>query len=217
MSSLARSLLVLSTSLAFACGGGGLGNTTDAGGTQDLATSGKDAAVTIDAAVSTDSAVSSSDFATAGDFSGIACGTMTCATGSVCCIKQSGSTVQQMCVTGTSCADGGITAACDGPEDCSSASPSCCADIVFDQGQMSTNGAAMCTASCPGSASVGNNSGEIKTKLCHNAGECVGYTGNTQFGMLPYDHCCGYTGATYRFCAPKAAEQITSGIDCGSP
>lgn len=215
MTSLARSLLVLSTSLAFACGDGGLGHGADGGGTKDMTTKTDDAAVTMDAATGTDGAASTTDFASAGDFGGISCGTATCGAGSVCCIQQSGTTVQQMCVTGTTCADGGITAACDGPEDCSTAAPSCCADVTFDQTSMTGGGNAMCTATCPGSATFANNKGAITTKLCHSAGDCMNYSGSTPAGPMPYDHCCSRMGATYKFCAPAATAQFASGVDCG--
>ena len=218
MTSLVRSLLVCHVLvLGVACkSSSGLGGNGDAGTTHDLATSGSDAAPAVDSSVTgSDGAVATTDFASSADFAGVSCGTATCGAGSVCCITNNGTSVSQACMAGTTCGDAGITAACDGPEDCSTSAPSCCADLTFDQTSMSGGGNAMCTASCPASATATDTKGEIKTKLCHNAGDCTNYSGSTPFGTFPYDHCCSYTGATSKFCAPAATAQSVSGVDCG--
>ena len=217
MTSLVRSLLVCHVLvLGVACHhSSGLGGNGDASSAPDLAKSGSDAAVVVDSSVPTDGAAGATDFASNADFGGVSCGTETCGTGSVCCITQNGMTATQACMAGTSCADGGITAACDGPEDCSSASPSCCANLTFDQTSMTGAGNAMCTASCPGSATFANNKGAISTKLCHSAGDCMNYSGSTPAGPMPYDHCCSRVGAGYKFCAPAATAQFAMGVDCG--
>jgi hypothetical protein len=200
-------VLSFATVLVTACGGGGLkpgGN--DGGADQGVADMTMMSLLDMPA-------VQFADIAGI-DFKGVACGNQTCGTGESCCISPNGNTLEQTCVTGSSCTsdDGGtIDATCDGPEDCASGTPNCCADISIGGG--SPSGGAMCTASCPASAGQGGGAG-ISTKLCHNGADCVGYSGSTPLGTLDFDSCCTYAGVSYSFCAPSLITGLAQGITC---
>jgi hypothetical protein len=190
-----------------ACGSNGL-KTGDAGATKDMS------------APQPDQSMPVGDmpppvvFDLAGlDFKGVSCGQMTCGASQTCCVAASAQGVAQMCVDGDSCGDGGITASCDGPEDCSGGTPSCCADISVGGGTPS--GGAMCTSTCMASASAGGGGGAmIETKLCHSPADCTNYAGSTPLGTLDFDSCCTYTGVAYRFCAPGIITGFDQNITC---
>jgi hypothetical protein len=142
------------------------------------------------------------------DFAGVACGTSTCSGGDQCCF-QSGT------ATGcaASCSDGGIPAGCDGPEDCSGGTPICCGSLDAPL-TGSPSGQTACAASCTGVAiamiGVG---GSITSKICHNAADCVGYSGTAALMTRPFDICCHPNGATVGFCAPNTAAAFP-GLTC---
>jgi hypothetical protein len=141
---------------------------------------------------------------------GVSCGNQTCAVGSVCCVTPGSGSANFMCKSSGSCGDGGATLACDGPEDCSSSSPDCCATAKFmlgqgDMGGVTPQGAdAMCTADAACPASVDLTAGELHTKLCHTAGDCVGYSGMLPLvGAADFNGCCTSAQAPgIQFCAP---------------
>jgi hypothetical protein len=139
---------------------------------------------------------------------GVACGGMTCSTSQSCCVQVMGMTPTSSCIAaGGQCA-GGAVLACDGPEDCSSASKYCCGTIKFMQGNpdggtpVFNGGDAMCTATCD--FSFGQS--QVKTRLCQADVDCAGLTA---FGMA-VDKCCSSAQAPgIKFCAAPIA-----GITC---
>jgi hypothetical protein len=173
---------------------------------------------------SQDSSTTSQDLSTASDlsstdFDGVHCGTMTCGSGSTCCLVPNTNTkmVDAMCVSGSACSPSSISASCDGPEDCSPGTPNCCAYLMIgNQNQLSGN--ASCTQSCPGSATVtSGGGGTLTSRLCHSPGDCVGYSGSTPLGNQNFDACCSYPGVTYQFCAPKLITVLFSNVTCNTP
>ena len=92
------------------------------------------------------------DTATSGDSAGISCGAATCKTGEVCCVTPKEGGADQACAA--SCADGGVTIGCDGPEDCpTGAANICCAALKAGAGTPPAcpleSASAACAASCP--------------------------------------------------------------------
>jgi hypothetical protein len=146
------------------------------------------------------------------DFAGVSCGTMSCGAGHVCCNQYNGTsmTLEQMCMTGSTCGDGGIAASCDGPEDCSGST--CCISVDVDNGNAS--GDAMCQATCAANVAQANGDTMVTTKLCHAASDCTGLSGNTPVGPLAYSSCCQYPGVTYKICAPGLITVLNSAITC---
>ena len=136
---------------------------------------------------------------------GVVCGNQTCSGGNTCCIRRNASNqLTQMCMPMGTCGDGGAEAACDGPEDCSTAQPNCCVSVSFRQGPDGgapdpTGGAATCTASCPASFDLA--AGTATSKLCNTIDDCVGYDS----GGIDFDGCCCNNMLKgVKFCAPLA-------------
>lgn len=138
---------------------------------------------------------------------GVVCGSSTCTSPQTCCEVLVAGALQSSCLSaGTPCADGGVTAMCDGPEDCSTGS--CCVTVGFqaaakDGGTpMSTGGAASCSDSCTPGLDLGNSM--ITTELCHTGADCAGVMGTTPLGSSPFDGCCTLPQAgNIQACAPK--------------
>jgi hypothetical protein len=152
---------------------------------------------------------------------GVTCGNMTCNTPMVCCVKPGmGGMATTMCTAPGTCGDGGAELMCDGPEDCSLASPNCCVTASFTTVDMgatpgAANGACASDAACPASAEVVGNQGTLHTKLCHTAGDCVNYSGMTAFGTFDFTSCCTAPQAPgLHFCAPAQITALISGAKC---
>jgi hypothetical protein len=134
------------------------------------------------------------------DANGIAnCGDMSCGVGQVCCVSFAGGTFSASCAS--ACGEGGVTATCDGPEDCGG-NP-CCA---MTSG--TTLNGVMCTSmpsDCP--PSLGFGAGQ--TRACHVDGDCTYGLTNSQG-----PDCCSATqnGATVHFCFDK--QFALGGITC---
>jgi hypothetical protein len=132
---------------------------------------------------------------------GVSCGTMNCAIGQSCCVQPSGMTATQMCIAPNGACPGGGVLACDGPEDCSTGNPYCCATVKFTQGGPDagagnvTGGDSMCTMTCDASFTPGS----LKTRLCKVDSDC---TGLNILGQVNLDKCCSTTMAPGKhFCA----------------
>jgi hypothetical protein len=93
---------------------------------------------------------------------GVVCNGSPCTTPDVCCVTLSGISVTQTCGAATACTGGGVTLACDGPEDCGGGTPVCC-------GSLQTGAQCAATGSCQSSTTGG--------VLCHNNDDCP--TGTT--------------------------------------
>jgi hypothetical protein len=131
-----------------------------------------------------------------GDASGIACGAATCKAGEVCCVTPKDGGADQACAA--SCADGGVTLGCDGPEDCSGGTAKiCCATLKVGAGTPPAcpfeSGAASCAADCPTRIPT-SCPGEGKARLCHTKSDCAGDASNPE--------CCTFSGGggTATFC-----------------
>jgi hypothetical protein len=160
------------------------------------------AQVAMDMALAQDGAAA--DLARPADLAGLFC-TQACVAPQACCVIQSAAGTSAMCTTQSACPDGGVFAACTAPSQCTGATPSCCVTVNLmddpDAGSSATGALAQCTASCPGGL-IGS---EFKTKLCENASQCVGYTGNFGLGDEPFNGCCNSARApAVYFCAPTA-------------
>lgn len=129
------------------------------------------------------------------DAAGVTCGDTVCAVGQVCCVTPSGSSLSFKC--DSSCPDAGGTIACDGPEDCSSGAPICCADVevtgTFPSCAFKTGDASCktsCTTNlpttCPAKATV---------RACKKEADCT---------EPSFKNCCEFTDGTNSatFCAP---------------
>jgi hypothetical protein len=141
---------------------------------------------------------------------GVTCGSDTCMSPEVCCLTPSGMTVSTMCAASGSCGNMSGELACDGPEDCVSASAgNCCATAKFslgagDMGPMPEGADAVCGSDSDCAAGVDLNAGELHTKLCHKESDCTGYTGDTPLGSADFNGCCTSDQAPgVSFCAPK--------------
>jgi len=159
-----------------------------------------------------------------GDLSGlggVACGMETCGPGALCCLSQVGQGFTAMCTTQSVCPGGAIPATCDGPEDCTFETPTCCVALSLGGGGMGGGqpmGGATCTASCPAAVTFGGpggGGGKIATQLCHSAADCVGYAGEAPIlGMTSFEACCGLPGVSFQFCAPGLLASLGGGVTC---
>src|SRR5262249_20652253 len=114
----------------------------------------------------------------------------------------------QMCMNGTTCPMGSVTASCDGPEDCSTGKPNCCVTLNLlgsitggdDAGLGVGGGSAMCTVACDPGLDANNN---VTSQLCHAESDCANYMGNLPgFGPQAFGKCCTRAGIAQHFCAP---------------
>lgn len=139
---------------------------------------------------------------------GVNCDTSTCAVGQSCCLTTANNMVTGgMCVASASACTSGSNLACDGPEDCSSGSPACCATIDIsglsgilggdaDAGTPTVTGG---NAACAGTCSFGFSSSSITTKLCHVNSDCAG---ETVPGLGTATTCCSSSMVpSLHFCA----------------
>jgi hypothetical protein len=164
------------------------------------------------------------------DSAGIQCGQMSCGAGQVCCLVPTGGTMfSAMCADKAACnTDAGAALQCDGPEDCSSATPTCCIDLQLafggnfggDGGGTATGGGnSQCVATCTASVTIAKNfaSADLHTRLCHQAADCTGLTGKTPLAPtpVPFDHCCTQMGSSSpQFCAPAPAGPAAGLYNC---
>ncbi len=171
------------------------------------------------------------DGAVLGDLKGVSCGNESCTSTQQCCVQSTGGmNFSAMCVAPGQCADGGLVAACDGPEDCPSSDQGCCVDVNVAFGGMSMNpsgsGGASCMATCQAFADINTDTGvaNIKSALCHQPSDCAGLVGDVNLPILgmqkdqAFSACCSASqgGATLTFCAPEIAATFGSsfGIEC---
>jgi hypothetical protein len=153
------------------------------------------------------------------DFKGVTCGTQSCDnTVQECCLMVVGMAASGQCVAKNTCnKDAGAQLTCDGPEDCTTAAPSCCISIGgtgdVDAGTISGgSGQSSCTNTCSASAAPLGGGFAATSKMCHVKKDCTGYKGVVDFmGMqtLDFTFCCEVPQAPgLRFCAPSLVTQI---------
>ncbi len=134
------------------------------------------------------------------DFSGINCGAQTCAAGSVCCATPGDPTPTYACAA--SCADGGLTIACDGSDNCrSGAGDLCCATLLTHGGTApfcDVTAFAACADTCVTQMPATCNADPGTARLCHRAADCASDTQNP--------NCCRFTwgGNDVTFCAGQS-------------
>ena len=136
------------------------------------------------------------------DYSGVRCGSMTCQAGDVCCISLGGGTE-----CASSCTDGGIVAACDGPEDCTSGAPYCCAHLEVGYGTLpncpviaaDSDCRALCDTMVPLQCPAMG-----RGRLCHTASDC------TADPSTP--NCCTFvaSGGGVTFCVDSFVKQFAA-------
>jgi hypothetical protein len=130
------------------------------------------------------------------DAAGVICGASTCPVGQVCCVNPTDAGFSFTCAT--SC-DAGATLSCDGPEDCPSAAPFCCAnvDVVGTPPSCTlTSGNAACAETCATSF-VLNCPSKATVRACKKAADCT---------EPAFSNCCTFSdgaGTTATFCAPN--------------
>ncbi|MFO0679133.1 MAG: hypothetical protein U0169_21580 [Polyangiaceae bacterium] len=226
--SLAATAFASSALALAACGGGtepvdatdsGTDATTSSDGAttaRDGATSQGDSAATTDGGTtSTDSGTKDSAPANDGSFdpgeraadAAVFCGSSTCTAGQVCCGSYDPDAgLQGVCAT--SCTDGAAPVACDGPEDCTGSTKTCCGTVKLGAGsipdcpiaQASSACRATCQSqvpfSCPGTATI---------KACQAPADCAGDTQG-------YTTCCEFTfrSITQKFCANALIKNFAS-------
>lgn len=152
------------------------------------------------------------DFASS-PFAGVQCADMGCNAPSICCIRPTGNVISSTC-EGTATCTGAMagTAACDGPEDCSNASPLCCAAVAFKDNGDGTGvplaGSSSCTATCPADVQRDETTKKISlvSKLCHQNSDCANFSGTLLGSEFAFDGCCYRTEIDFRFCAPKGKD-----------
>ena len=158
------------------------------------------------------------------DYTGVACGADTCRGSKVCCIEYDATnmTAGGMCLDPGQCPDGGATAVCDGPEDCSSGDACCLAIAISSSGDLGTpsagSGSASCIHSCPPAILGDLSSGlTVRTHLCHDATDCQGLSGSIPgYGTQAFNRCCHTPQAPNdRFCAPGLGA-MTGYYDCAN-
>jgi hypothetical protein len=143
------------------------------------------------------------DLTTGPDFSGISCGpSLTCTGSDVCCATQNGSTASYMCQP--SCADGGITIACQGPDNCKTAgNPICCATLTTNGGTApfcNISAQASCASTCTTIIPTSCNMQMGEVRLCHRGSDCAADSQNP--------NCClfTYNGNNVTFCADNTVK-----------
>jgi hypothetical protein len=138
------------------------------------------------------------------DFSGVSCGTQACAAGQVCCITQSGGTPSYACAT--SCADGGVVVACDGPDNCRSGSSNLCCGTLFPNGGTaplcSVTAYSACADTCTTQLPQTCSGDPGTVRFCHRAADCVSDAQNP--------NCCQFSsgGRDLTFCASSAVKSF---------
>ena len=142
---------------------------------------------------------------------GVVCDTTTCAVGQSCCLTTANNAVTGgTCVASASACTSGSTLTCDGPEDCSTASPDCCATISLS-GLGPDGGTPMLAggnASCSGTCDFAISSDSITTRLCHFDADC---TGLKVYGTLQTTCCSSTALPGEHFCAIAVG---VGGITC---
>jgi hypothetical protein len=196
-----RSVMVGALALALVgCGGA------------DESTGGDDAAAQVDLAHEYDFALTPRDLAllidasVPPDFSGIGCGAQTCTADQVCCAAGSGAGATYTCAD--SCPDGGLTIACDGPDNCRSGSANFCCGRLFPSGgtaplcdvSVTSACADTCTTQLPQSCS--GDPGVVR--LCHRVSDCAGDAAHAS--------CCQFasSGTNITFCADDALKSVAA-------
>jgi hypothetical protein len=157
------------------CGGDGSDASDDAQNPTSDAAPGADATPGADAAPGADAVVdAASDAAPEADAAvGVECGTMVCAPEQECCVTDPAGTPQYECIaSGDPC--GGVSAACDGPEDCGG--NACCATLMG----MSVSATCDTETECTGGLT-----------LCHTGADCPTLSPN----------CCALPGTGANVCS----------------
>lgn len=222
--------LALCSGLLFACNDDGLKVGGDGGNTnQD---GGNNAQPDLKGNTNNDQGMTIVDMTASGpqDLKGVSCGQETCNGAQQCCVQSTGGqSFSATCVNMGQCGDGGLVAACDGPEDCPMSGQQCCVDVSVSFGGMSMNpsgaGGSMCGAACEANAVVDTGAGQadIKSALCHSNADCTGLVGDVDAPFVggmnqQFSRCCTAMqgGTTLSFCAPDGVATFGSvvGIEC---
>lgn len=117
----------------------------------------------------------------AGQVPGVGCNGAACDKGQTCCASN-GAGLDISCAPACD-PDGGSPVECDGPEDCDSLNPLCCAHVtggpVEAAGCPWTQGVIGCTGRCD--TSIGTTCGVDQTtaRVCHTGADCAGGDPNT--------------------------------------
>jgi hypothetical protein len=176
----------------------------DGGATTDAANEvGKDASST-DAGTSKDTGSAVDAGAADVGTAGVKCGSEVCPDGQVCCVSgDADAGFGFKCATSCS---GGAALACDGPEDCKSGTPICCATVNVT-GMLPAcdfkSGAAECKTSCDSNIPLSCPSTAI-VRPCHKPSDCP---------EPGYANCCEFEsgGTSATFCANDTLKFLAIG------
>lgn len=198
------------TSLAFVLLVAGCGNNSLS--TQDLSLPGTDLSAAQDLSVPKGDLSTPADMTYRGpatDGGPLACGSATCAKGDVCCVTGSGGSAAATCAA--SCADGGVSIACNGPGDCGG--DPCCATLENASPKNVVCETAM--NACPPMFDLATRSG--MTRMCNVDGDCIAGLTPQQAQSEMYKDCChsnANSSSHFCFSASIASGFPQAGITC---
>lgn len=137
---------------------------------------------------------------------GVKCGDAVCGVGQVCCASGDADAGFTM-TCAASCPSGSATLACDGPEDCKSAAPICCAEIETEGTSPActfSKGISECRTTCASAMPEGGCPGTATVRPCHKPADCTD---------PKYPFCCEFSGGgtSATFCADDLLKFFADG------
>ncbi|MBI2391917.1 MAG: hypothetical protein HYV09_20165 [Deltaproteobacteria bacterium] len=179
------------------------GSAADTGVVADASADTKGDAAKPDAAKSD---AAKSDAAGDSSTAGVKCGDTVCSVGQVCCA--SGDADAGFTTTcAATCPSGSVTLACDGPEDCKTDAPICCAEVDTEGTSPActfSKGISECRTACAGSIPEGGCPGRATVRPCHKPADCTD---------PKYPYCCEFSrgGTSATFCANDLMKFVADG------
>lgn len=140
------------------------------------------------------------------DAAGVTCGGTFCPSGKLCCAA--GDVDAGFSFTcASSCPDGAAIIACDGPEDCKTGGPICCAEVLVEGLSPACSfkaGVANCRAACVSNIPLTCPT-EATVRPCHKAADCP---------ESAYPNCCEFEsgGTSATFCADDTMKFVA--VNC---
>jgi len=139
------------------------------------------------------------------DTAGIKCGSAVCGTGQVCCAAGDADAGFTFTCAAT-CPSGGGVIACDGPEECKTGAPICCAEVIVEGTAPACtfkSGVAECRSTCPSNIPLTCPT-KATVRPCHKGSDC------TETGYL---NCCEFEsgGSSATFCADDTMKFLAIG------
>jgi hypothetical protein len=184
--------------------GGGGGGTAGGGGGHAGGAGGGGGGAAGGAGGGGGSAGGSGDAGLGGDGAPVVCGSAPCQGADVCCaVVGDGGLPGLECLS--SCPDGGAPLSCDGPAQCTTTDPLCCANLAVGAGTPPAcpiqSISSACASTCQTALSFTCPATEV-VRLCGTNADCAGDTQNPD--------CCTFAqgGQTITFCVSAAVSQF---------